>query len=264
LENNDIKFSSFDPPISLSSKDLSKIEQIQEAYAASVRLTSLPPEIPSYPHTTRLDVPWDMINLPTNLHATRLITYFKFLPEFLSINEHDKIILIKYNTFPLVFIRATLNYDPLTDNYHEHGTDDCVFSGKDLIQCFSFHQYEQSTRCIRRILDASRHDRLVLQIFLIITLFSKGSSMCTHIDEVEPIAKDILSIYNAQNIYIDLLWKYCENKFGFEKSIQIWLELVTSSIDAHLQAYNTRFNYCKNDLVADHLVPLMKSVSLTV
>jgi hypothetical protein len=263
-DDDDIKFSSFDTPVSLLSEDLIKIEQIQEAYADSVRLTSLPPEIPSYPHTARIDVPWDMINLPTNLHATRLITYFKFLPEFLSINEHDKLILIKYNTFPLVFIRSTLNYDPLTDNYHERGTDDCVFAGKDLIQCFSFDQYEQSTRCIRRLLDASQHDCILIQIFLIITLFSKGSSMCTYVDETEPIAKDILSIYHAQNIYIDLLWKYCENKYGFIKAIQIWLKLVTSSIDAHLAAYNTRYNYVKNDLVADHLVPLMKSVSLTV
>jgi hypothetical protein len=264
LENNDTEFHSFIVPVSLSSEDFIKIEQIQQAYTMSVRLTSLPSEIPSYPYTARIDAPWDMMNFPTNLRATRLITYFKLLPEFSSLNEHDKLILIKYNTFVLVFIHSALTYDPVTDSYHERDTDDCVFDGKDLIHCFSLHQYEQSTRCINRLLDALQHDRVLTQILLIITLFSKGSSMCAYIDEPEPIAKDILSIYHAQNIFIDLLWKYCENKFGFIKTVNIWLKIITASIEAYLQAYNTQYNYFKNDVVADQLVPLMKSVMLIV
>jgi predicted oxidoreductase (fatty acid repression mutant protein) len=95
-------------------------------------------------------------------------------------------------------------------------------------------------------------------------LFSKGSSMCAFITEAEPVAEDIYSILNAQNTFVDLLWKYCEQKFGFIKTINIWLQLVTGVIDAHLQAYNTRYNYVKNDVVADQLVPLMKSVMLNV
>jgi hypothetical protein len=203
-----------------------------------------------------------MINLPTNLQATRLITYFKLLPEFSSLNENDKLILIKYNTFTLVFIRSSLLYDPLTDSYHERGTNDCIFSGKDLIHCFSLYQYEQSTRCISRLFEASENDRVIIQILLIIMLFSKGSSMCTYVDEAEPIAENIFSIYHAQNIFVDLLWRYCENKFGFPKTINIWLKLVTASLEAQLQAYNTRCKYVKNDIVAEQLVPLMKSVVL--
>lgn len=159
-------------------------------------------------------------------------------------------------------MRSSLNYNPITDSYHERGTDDCVFAGTDLIQCFSLHQYEQSTRCINRLLDASQNDRLITQLLLIIMVFSKGSSPSTYIDESGPIAEDILSTFRTQNIFVDLLWKYCENKFGFTKTIQIWLKLIISSIDAHLQAHNTRSNYVKNDLTADQLVPLMKSVML--
>jgi len=205
-----------------------------------------------------------MVNFPTNIQATRLITYFKLIPEFFLLNENDKLILIKYNTFTLAIIRAALNYNLLTDTYHEPNTDDCVFSGKDIIQCFSLHQYEQSTRCVRNLVNASLNDRFLLQIFLIIILFSKGSAICTDIDEMEPIAQNILSIYQAQNIFIDLLWKYCENKFGYFKTIEICLKLTISSIDAHLQAYHTRRNYVKVDSVADQLTPLMKSVMLII
>ena len=173
-----------------------------------------------------------MVNLPTNLHAARLIAYFKLLPEFFHLNEDDKLVLVKFNTFTLVYVRASLNYDPRTDTYHEPGTDDCVFRGKDLIQCFSYDQYRRSTRCMHRLLDASHNDRLLLKVLLIIMLFSKGSLMCTYPDDAEPIAQDILAIYRAQNVFVDLLWKYCENKFGFARTVPIWLKLVTAYIDA--------------------------------
>jgi len=205
-----------------------------------------------------------MMNLPTNLQASRFITFLKLIPEFSSLNEHDKLILIKHNTFAVLFIRSALLYDPVTDSYHDRGTADCLFAGKDLIQCFSLYQYEQTTRCINRILHASKNDRRLIQIMLLIMLFSKGSTMCTFTDESEPIAQDIISLYHTQNIFIDLFWKYCENKFGFSKTICIWLEFVTAAMDAHLQAYNTRPSYVQKNIVADQLVPLMQSVILIV
>lgn len=248
----------------LSSNELALIERIQQAYNESVRLTSLPPEVPSYPHTALIQAPSDMMNLPTNLQTTRLITFFKLLPEIASLNEHDKLILVKYSAFSLVFIRSALIYDRITDSYYEQGTDDCVFAGKDLIQCFSLHQYEQSTRCVCQLINASRNDRLIIQILLIITLLSKGSTPCVYLDESEPIVDDIKAICQLQNQFIELLWKYCENKFGYFQSIDIFLKLVIGSMNAHLQAFNTRYNYFKNDVVADELVPLMKSVILNI
>ncbi|CAF3186336.1 unnamed protein product [Rotaria socialis] len=248
----------------LSPEDLIKIKKVQQAYSDSVRLISLPSHIPSYPQLVRITEASDMINIPANIQATRLITYFKLLPEFSSLNENDKLILIKYNTFPLAFIRAALTYDVAADTYHEPNTDDCIFAGTDLIKCFGLHQYEQSTRCIQNLLIASANDTLILQILLVVMIFSKGSSICTYEDEVEPIAENILAIFTAQNLFVDLLWKYCQNKFGYSKTAKIWLKLTMSSMDAHFQASTTRHDYIKVDSVARQLLPLMKSVMLIV
>jgi len=264
LDYDQLELSLFYIPVPLTADELALIERIQQAYTDSVRLTSLPPEIPSYPHTAVLQAPSDMINLATNLQTTRLITFFKLLPEVSSLNEHDKLILVKYNAFSLVFIRSALVYDPIADTYHEPGTDDCVFSGKDLIRCFSLHQYEQSTRCVCQLLNATQHDRTIAQILLIITLLSKGSAPCLYTNESEPIVNDIKAIFQLQNQFIELLWKYCENKYGYLKSIDIFVKLVVGSMNAHLQAFNTRYNYVKNDVVADELVPLMKSVIFNI
>lgn len=238
--------------------------QIEQAYTESVRLTSLPPEIPSYPNTARIKEKSCLMNLPGNLQSTRLITFYKLIPEFTSLNEHDKLILIKYNTFALLFIRSALLYDPVTDSYHDQGTDDCVFDNKDLIRCFGLQQYQKTTRCVCQVMDATQKDSVIIRLLLLISLFSKGSAILAYSNEAEPIAADISSILHRQNIFVDLLWKYLENKHGSVKSINIWLKLVMATNESYLQAYITRSNYLGNDHVVDQLVPLMQSVILNV
>lgn len=248
----------------LSSEDFLRIQQIQQAYNDSVRLAALSADIPSYPNAVRLTQTSDMVNLPTNMQATRVITYLKLLPEFRALNEYDKLILTKYNTFALVVLRAALNYNPSTDTYHEPNTNDCIFAGRDLIECFSMEVYENMTHCIITLLDASCNDRLILQIFIIILLFSKGAAVCSNKDELEPVAQDTFAIYHTQNTFIELLWKYCENKYGYFKTVEICSQLTFASIDAHFQAFKTRRDYIQVDAVADLLSPLMKSVMLII
>jgi len=249
-------------PMVLSAVDSAKIEQIRQAYQDSIRLTSLPSEVPVYPYSARLNAAWDMINLPCNLHATRSITYFKLLPEFARLNENDKLLLVKFNSFTMAHVRGAMNYDVKTDSYHERGSDDCVFQGKDLIQCYSYDQYVKSTRCVCRLLEAAQNDRFILQILLLLILFSKGSFICTYDENSEPIAQDSLTIYHTQNIFAKLLWNYIEVTYGSVKSIEIWIKLMSATMETHLQAFNTLNTYIKKDNVADHLVPLMKSVML--
>jgi len=238
-----------------------KIEKIEIAYRDSVRLTTLPKNIRTYPHISKITDPGDVLNYPANINTTRLITYFKLLPEFVSLNENDKLIQTKYNMHLLLFFRSAINYDPLLDHYHEPNTDEFIFNGRDLIECFSLHQYQESTRCVLEILDASNDDMLIIRIFLIILIFSKGPGFI-YSDEVEPIAEDILGLLNRQNIYVDLLWRYCEEKYGLRRSTIIWMKLITACMDSNLQASLTRQNYIKVETVALQLVPLMKSVML--
>jgi hypothetical protein len=262
LDNEDVNTFRFSPL--LCAADLLKIEQIKKAYVDSVRLTLLPREIPSYPHMTRLNAPWEMINIPTNLQSSRVISFFKLIPEFSTLHEHDKLLLVKHNTFTSVFVRSALVYDPVTDVYHDTDSNDCAFAGKDLIQCFSLEQYEKSTRCVCRILEASHNDRLLIQVFIIIVVLSKGSAICTFTDESEPIAFDILALFRTQNIFVELLWKYCVDKFDLLTAVDIWTRLTFSLMDAHLQSYNTRCQYARPNDIAKQLVPLMKSVLLNV
>ncbi|CAF1086903.1 unnamed protein product [Adineta ricciae] len=261
-EENDLNNDHITKALLLSSKDWAKIQQIQQAYADSIRLTSLSPEFPLYPQILPLNEVSDVFNFLTNLLATRLITFLKLLPEFSMLNSHDKFILTKYNTFTLTFIRAALNYNSTRDIYHEPHTDECIFNGRDIIQCFNQHQYNLSRTCLENFLKTSFNDRLILQLLLLVLIFSKGSSICAQSDEVEPIADDILTIYHTQNIFVDLLWKYCEQNFGERLTVKILFNLTVHFMDANVQAFNSRHGNFKTTRIADQLSPLIKSVLL--
>ncbi|CAF1310219.1 unnamed protein product [Didymodactylos carnosus] len=241
----------------ISSQDWITLEKIQCAYAQSVKLNSLV-GLPLYPSTRKLSTPAQMVNEPTNIHSTRLITYFKQLPEFCELEEDDKLTLIKHNLLGLVFIRATLIYKPANDTYQEYGTDDCIFDGKDLIECYGEQLYKKSTQIMCSFIDIVECDRLVVKIILIIMLFSKGYSTCT-IEYPEPVLKNSTQVFQSQNIYVDLLWRYCEEKFGFFNTIKLLVRLITLCMAVESVAKETQ-QYVQSKLTADELAPLMQSV----
>ncbi|CAF4456900.1 unnamed protein product [Didymodactylos carnosus] len=239
----------------MSPKDWDILDKIELAYDQSIKLNS-PVGLPLYPSTRKLSSITELINEPMNIYSTRLVTYFKQLPEFYELEEDDKLTLIKYNLFGLIFIRGILIYDPINDTYQEYGTSDCVFNVKDLLQ--SCRLYLKSTDSRRSFSDIVECDRLVVKVILIIMLFSKGSSMCSF-KHPEPILKNNIQIYKSQNFYIELVWKYCEQKFGFLNGVKLFLRLVTCCMVAKMAAEEMQ-QYVENTLTECELAPLMQSI----
>ncbi|CAF1540547.1 unnamed protein product, partial [Didymodactylos carnosus] len=195
------KFSQFD------TNDWNILNQIQTAYSQSIQLLSMV-GVPPYPFVYKLSDPLFVVNVPINISATRLIVYFKSIPEFITLTEDDKLTLIKYNLFALVIVKGVIGYNPVDDTYQDDRANDCLFNGKDAIQNYGYDFYYRYTNVTLSFLDNTVNDRLILKILLIIFLFSKGAAFTTC--EYEPILQNTLQVFHAQNVYTDLLWRYCE------------------------------------------------------
>ena len=66
-------------------------------------------------------------------------------------------------------------------------------------------------------------DRRIVQLALIIMLFTKGLSTSTHYKDASLMNHD--QILQAQNFYVEHLWIFMERYYGTAKTIQTFLTL---------------------------------------
>ena len=189
--------------------------------------------------------------------AMRLLSYFKQIPEFSTLNIFDRVTLIKYNLIPLLTISATLWYNPEANQDTETDSD----APLDHNICINVHGidiYTQILKIIKTFRNIALYDETIIELALIIFLFSKGFSPINA--DPEPILNDEMAVYCAQKYYTELLWKYIETNHGPERVIHIFAALV-----AHLISLQTlkgtlcdhiRLNLTPRDV--NELVPLMK------
>ncbi|CAF4324041.1 unnamed protein product, partial [Rotaria sordida] len=104
---------------------------------------------------------------------------------------------------------------------------------------------EMSERLLKRnkIIEQYIFDPVILKVILIILVLSSGN--CRNIDYIDmnQICDDSLSIFRAQNIYVELLWKYILSRSPGEKHAVKFLNklmmflLYAQNLHLHLDYY---------------------------
>ncbi|CAF0841675.1 unnamed protein product, partial [Didymodactylos carnosus] len=219
--------------VSLTQSDWTKLHDIQTAYTNAVKMNSVE-GLHRYPSIETFSSTDQLINIPTNIASLRLIAYIKQIPEFQTLNEDDKVTLVKYNILAAIFMHGVLIYDPLNDTFHEHNTDDYLFDAKDFITTISLDFYQQTTYVMKDLIQIVEHDRMIVKILIIILICSKG--FCAYEYMQEPILNNTINVYNVQNIYIDLLWLYCSNQFGYWRTVNLFSKLLTRFMSIQILA----------------------------
>jgi hypothetical protein len=87
-------------------------------------------------------------------------------------------------------------------------------------------------------------------------IFSKGS------DLYEPNWLQPQDIFHAQNVFIELLWKYLDVRFDSDQTASIFSRLIFASMKAQLLGRLTKEAVSKQTVNSDQLSPLMQSVLL--
>jgi hypothetical protein len=147
----------------------------------------------------------------------RLITFIKQLTEFHLLDKQEQIHLVKLNLLIICFFHSIFIYDPRTDCYHEQDTTDPLFSGKDWIQTLNQEFHFEMKQLRNELLDIFQMDNVIIKLFYIILLFSQQLSL-NQSSQCLPLDIQSFNIFKAQNVFTDLVYRYCLQQYGSIKA----------------------------------------------
>lgn len=240
----------------MTEADWLKIHQVQYAYNQATVLNKVI-GVPLYPATQLIHSTLELIRIPAYLASIRLITFIKQIPEFQLFDSDDRVTLVKHNLLAVVFMHVVLLYDPVADTYHEHNTEDPIFQGKDWIQILGENFYRQLTDVATRLIRIMQYDRVIVKIFLLLILFTKG--FCSYDIIHEPSLHNHSIVLNTQNLYTEILYKYCLHHYGLTKTIHLFTRTINQILSIQRLAVHLK-DFVHNHIDASQLSPLMQSV----
>ncbi|CAF4080366.1 unnamed protein product [Adineta steineri] len=200
----------------LNEFDWLRIRVIQDYYTAAVKLNEIT-GILSYPSTQSITTTLELFHMPIHITSMRLISYIKQIDEFRQLKQDDQVYLVKLNLLTLCFFHSIFIYDPRTNLYYEPNTKDPRFSGKDWSKTLNKQFHIEMKQLRNDIIDIFQLDDIIIKLFLLIFIFSIQNSL-NQSSECVLIDVNVLDIFKAQNIFIDLAYKYCLNQYGFRKT----------------------------------------------
>jgi hypothetical protein len=232
-----------------------QIQSVQNSYSASVQLNQIT-GIASYPDVQPLRSTAELFSMPLYISSMRLITFIKQIPEFQQINPNDQVSLVKLNLIVMIFLHSLFLYNPSTNTYHEADTTDPIFSHADWIQTFNGHFHADLSRLQQRLFDIFQNNDIIIKLLILILLFSNRLS----VDQAAPQSCSI-TIFHAQNVFTDLLYKYFLHQFGIAKAPGLFARCVS-----HLIQLQTIVDEIKQSIHhyvnVSELSPLMESLLL--
>jgi hypothetical protein len=240
-------------PVYLEESDVSKLDFLQHAYDRAVKLNPTS-DISKYPAIQPINSAVELFRIPIHLSSMRLISYFKQIPEFQQLNVDEQVHLIKINILPIAFLHSVFTYDLQTRTYHDPNSNDPLFLEKDWLTTISdeFHQEMQQIR--HNLSELLQIDAQIMTIVFLVHLFSNHS-----ISGASPTDLNTLNILHAQNVYNDLLWKYCLHHWDFAKSSKLLMQYTNNFMK--LQTLICELRATITDYVdVTKLAPLMQSL----
>ncbi|CAF1465124.1 unnamed protein product, partial [Rotaria sordida] len=187
----------------LSSSDQVLLANIFHAYENTciVAKNTTLQNLPTVQHTSLHEFVNEM---SSEFHVS--IEYLKLIPEFNNLIMDDKVRLIKNHIGTIVHINQPLMLPGPPINL--------VVSWTNLFNL----NITKSLLKRHKIIEPYIFDPIILKVILIILVLSSGN--CRNIDylDINLICDDSLSIFRAQNIYVELLWKYILSRSPDEKN----------------------------------------------
>jgi hypothetical protein len=210
------------PTTFITDLDRSKLIFIQQIYLIAVQ-SNHSIGLVKYPSVQPIRSNLEFFRIPIYLGAMRLISFFKQIPEFQQLDENEQINLVKRNTLNIVFLHSLFIYNGQSDVYHEKHSLDPIILGQDWIRTLDDAFHRRMKRIHQHLADLLRSDQNLVKLFFIILLFSPATS-----DDASTV-----KIAQLQDLYTDLLSKYCLDRYGLVRSSNVCLRYITQIL--HIQ-----------------------------
>ena len=246
----------------LSVEEHSRIQSLQSSFLSAFNNASLLDE-QRLTATTDTDDRISIIKSWTDIESDdilKLITVFRQVNEFEALCNEDRFTLIKYNLYSLFMLRKCLIFNPVNGSFLDTSEEDlnkryrflALCPGSDLIKA-------EFMRWIAVMSQETEQDGILLQLLIIVLLFSKGISMA----ENEPPLRDPAATHRAQAHYIHLVWNYLISKRGSDRAIQQFIQLFNQIL--RLQMMTKSFRSFLNTQISEpdlieHIAPLIQTV----
>jgi hypothetical protein len=196
----------------LNDLDWSNIQSIQNSFTEAVKLNKIA-GISYYPSTQAIESTLELFRVPLYISSMRLISYVKQLSAFQQLDKKEQVYIVKLNLLTICFFHSIFIYDPRTDSYHEEDTTDPLFSGKDWMKTLNAQFHIEMNQLRNDLLEIFQMDNIIIKLFFLILLFSHQLSR-NQVSQYIPTDISSVNIYKAQNIFADLVYKYCLHQYG--------------------------------------------------
>jgi hypothetical protein len=241
----------------LNEFDWFSIKFIQDCFTGAVRLNRIA-DAPDQSFTQSFESTVELFRVLLRLSAMRLISYIKQINEFHQLNADDQVYLVKLNLLTICFLHSILSYDSATDCYHEQDTIDPIFSGTDWNKLLNAQFHMEMKQIRNDLIDTFQSDDIVIKLFYLILLFSnhlslKQSSKCLLTEN------NSLGIFKGQNVFTDLMYRYCLHQHGSDQAPILFLRYVNKLMKIQKLVDEIK-NTINNSMDLTDLSPLMQSL----
>ena len=203
----------FDPLFeSLSIEDWITVENLRSTFVVKFQKDlSQKPTMDVVDRTSAL-ISWSYI---ANQTALRFIEFFRQISEFENLDNADRLILVKYNVFPLYSIIKCFHFNRINSCCSDGSSEEAAKYQQFFQLCFGADgMCDTFNNLIYSLVELTEQDPAILALLLTILMFYEGLS----IDDNQPLLKDSIAVNRAQSYYTTILWKYMMSKWNEEET----------------------------------------------
>lgn len=243
-----------DYKIFLNNDDRRHLTIVEDNYYQAIRLYT--PIIKGHdaPCLRNLSKPIDLINELFHMSTLRMITFLKLTPEFQSLQEDDRLALVKNNLLAIFYLHFSICTNLHNDIYQEPRLNNEFYYHASDLGLISSEIYQEARSFVEEIQQLSAMDHTIIKLIILIVIFSKTS-------DHDPIVwVESQKIFRAQNVYVKLLWNYLHVRFGSEQTPSKYSRLIFSCLKAQNLGRKTKEIVHEQIVNNQQLAPLMQSI----